>query len=110
MNNSVKDFADSTKNVCLCSTISIVLILIFIISPLNKILIASIIGKIGIIILLIATVFMIINNTYNFTKNNGITMTNGSWDQLKSNIICNYIFAIFLLILLLFVIKKLFVA
>lgn len=110
MNNSIKDFADSTKNVCLCSTISIVLILIFIISPLNKILIASFIGKIGIIILLIATVFMVINNTYGFTKNNDISMLDGSWNQLKSNIICNYVFSIFLLILLLFVIRKLFTA
>ena len=111
MDNSsskIQKFSESVKNVCLCSTISIFLILIFIISPLSKILIAYLIGKIGIIILLIVTIYMSLNNSYNFIKNNNISFLEGSWDQLKSNIICNNVFSLFLFILLIFVIKKLF--
>ena len=111
MDNSsskIQIFSESVKNVCLCTTISIFLILLFIISPLNKILIASLIGKIGIIILLIVTIYISLNNSYSFIKNNNITFLEGSWDQLKSNIFCNIIFSIFLFILLIFVIKKLF--
>jgi hypothetical protein len=111
MDNSsskIQNFSKSIKNVCLCSTISIFLILLFIISPLNKILIASSIGKIGIIILLIVTIYISLNNSYSFIKKNNINFIDGSWDQLKSNIICNYVFSIFLIILLFFVIKKIF--
>lgn len=108
MNNSIEDFAKSTKNICLCSTLSIFLILVFIISPINKILMLSLIGKIGIIVLLMITIFLMINNTYGFTQNNDISFLEGNWSQLKSNIVCNYIFSIFLLVLLLFVIKKIF--
>jgi len=105
----IKDFTNTTKNICLTSTISIILILLFIVSPLRKILLISIIGKIGIIILLSVCLYIILNATFKFTKQNEISFINSEWNELKSNILCNYMFSFFLFVLLFYVIKKLFV-
>ena len=56
MSNHEKDqlniYSNGTKNVCICTIISILLILLFIISPLNKFIIASMFGKIAILSIL----------------------------------------------------------
>ena len=46
-NNLVIEYAKSTKHVCLCTTISVVLIIIFMLSPLNQFIMTSIFGKIN---------------------------------------------------------------
>jgi hypothetical protein len=105
----IKDFTNTTKNICLTSTISIILILLFIVSPLRKILFISIIGKIGIIILLTVCLYIILNKTFKFIKQNDISFINSEWNELKSNILCNYMFSFFLFVLLFYVIKKIFI-
>lgn len=104
-NHIVSEYVKSTKNTCLCVSLSIFLILLFIISPLNKILLVSFIGKICIVILLIYSVYILLNNTWIFMKDFNIQILDGSWNQVKSNVICSYIFSIFLVILLVYTLR-----
>jgi hypothetical protein len=53
--------------------------------------------------------YIILNATFKFTKQNDISFINSEWNELKSNILCNYMFSFFLFVLLFYVIKKLFV-
>ena len=106
----IQKFTETAKKACLCTTLSIFLILIFIISPLNKISIMSILGKIIVVILLIVSIFMITTNTYQFTKRYDISILDITFwkNQMNINVMCNYTFSLFLIILLLCVIKKIF--
>jgi hypothetical protein len=106
---TIEHFANTTKNICLTSTISIILILLFIVSPLRKILFISIIGKIGIIILLSVCLYIILNTTFKFINENEISFINSEWNELKSNLLCNYVFSFFLFVLLFYVIKNIFI-
>ena len=106
------EFSKSTKNTCMCLSISMFLILLFIMTPLNNFLISSIFGKVMILTLLGYTLYYNLtktNNFYNKVKNDfNISFTSGNWDALKSNILCSYVFSGFLIILILSVIRKIF--
>jgi hypothetical protein len=99
---------DVTKKVCLCSFISIVLIVLFIISPLSSFLMTSLFVKILILIILGYTIYL---NNY---QSNILSLSKKSsqsfeiQSQLSTNIICSYIFTLFLGILSIFVIKSFF--
>ncbi len=110
MNNSslVSKYAKSNEHICLCSTISICLILIFIFSPLNRFFMTSLIAKITILIILIYTLFYNIKFTNIFSNKINISLANGQWNPIKTNIICSYIFSFFLFILIISVIRSLF--
>ena len=101
-------FTNETKNVCSCTAISILLIVLFIISPLSNFFKTSLFMKIIIIIILVYTIY-INNNQTNLLRN---AMSNVKSEQVKSqlyiNIICSYIFTIFIGLLLIFVIKSFF--
>ena len=99
---------DVTKKVCLCSFVSIVLIVLFIISPLSSFLMTSSLMKILILIILGYTIYL---NSY---QTNILSLSKKSsqipeiQSQLSTNIICSYIFTLFLGILFIFVIKSFF--
>ena len=104
----VVEYAKSTQNVCMCLAISIFLIILFMMTPLNSFILSSIFGKIIIITLLGYTLYYNISQTNKFSNSFNISLTSGNWDELKTNIICSYIFSLFLLVLLLSVIRKIF--
>jgi hypothetical protein len=108
MNTSVSNFIQTTKGVCLYTTISIILIIIFIISPLNQIIMASVFGKIGIIILLFYTIYLLFSGTFLFVKNYNVDFLDTSWNEIKTNVFCNYIFGLFLIFLSFCVIRRFF--
>ena len=107
-NTPVIEYVKSTKNVCMCLGISIFLIILFMMTPLNSFILSSIFGKIIIITLLGYTIYYNISQTNNFSKNFNISIINGNWNELKTNIICSYLFSLFLLVLLLSIIKNIF--
>jgi len=107
-NNLVIEYAKSTKHVCLCTTISVVLIIIFMLSPLNQFMMTSIFGKIIILTLLGYTLYANYKQTNMFSKKFNIEMMSSSWDPVKTNISCSYVFSLFLIILILSVIRSLF--
>jgi len=102
----VVEYAKSTQNVCMCLGISIFLIILFMMTPLNSFILSSIFGKGVIIALLGYTLYYNITQTNKFSKNFNISLTSGNWDELKTNITCSYVFSLFLLVLLLSVLRK----
>jgi hypothetical protein len=99
-------FTDSTKKICTCSAISIFLIILFIISPLSNFFITSTLMKIVVLIILAYTIHLNIIQT-NYLKNaTNVANTDIVLSQLNTNIICSYIFTLFLGLLGIFVVKS----
>jgi hypothetical protein len=110
MSNSslIVEYAKSTQNVCLSMSISAFLIILFMMTPLNSFVLSSIFGKLIILLLLGYTIYYNITKTSKFANNFNVDMMTDSWDPVKTNIACSYIFSGFLLILMLTVLQKLF--
>jgi len=104
----VIEFAKSTQNVCICLAISLFLIILFIMTPLNNFILSSIFGKVIILTLLGYTIYYNTMATNKFTNNFNISLTSGDWNVLKTNILCSYVFSVFLIILMLSVIRQIF--
>ena len=99
-------FTDSTKKICTCSAISIFLIILFIISPLSNFVMTSMIMKIIILIILSYTIYLnIIQTNYLRTAKNVVNSEN-VMSQLNTNILCSYIFTLFLGLMGIFVIRS----
>ena len=96
----VMQYAKSTQNVCLCLSISALLIIIFILSPLNTFLMSSIFGKTIISILLVYTMYYNLKQTNTFASSFNISFFEDNWSPVKTNVLCSYIFTIFLFVLL----------
>lgn len=109
MNKSfeVSNYVKNSKNICLFVTLSIFFIFIFIFTPLSNTTIA-VWGKMFILILLGYAFFKNNSTTYSFSKDSNITLTQGSWNNQKTNILCSYIFSLFILLLLFRVVKSFF--
>lgn len=100
--------SDVTKKVCLCSFVSIMLIFLFIISPLSSFFMTSLIVKMLILIILAYTIYL---NNHQTNILNSLKTPSQSFEiqsQLGTNIICSYIFTLFLGILFIFVIRSFF--
>jgi uncharacterized RDD family membrane protein YckC len=105
MNTPIKEYVSSSQNICLCSTISIVLIFLFMVSPVNKFLMTSFLGKLSILLLLAYTLYYNIQASNKLSNKLNIVLIDGSWTTLKTNLTCSYIFSFFLFVLLLSVIR-----
>jgi TRAP-type uncharacterized transport system fused permease subunit len=88
-------------------SISAFLIILFMMTPLNSFILSSIIGKLIILLLLGYTIYYNIIKTNKFANSFNIDMMSDSWDPVKTNIACSYVFSGFLLILMLTVLQKL---
>lgn len=110
INPNINNKYDLTKTIFLYSFISIVLIIIFIITPLNNIFLLSPIMKIIIVIILGYTFYLnvkqidILRKQSNQSNNNDPDFSS----QINTNIITSYIFSLFIGLLIIFVIRKLF--
>ena len=99
-------FTDSTKKICTWSAVSIFLIILFIISPLSNFYMTSMLMKIIILIILAYTIYLnIIQTNYLRTATNVVNSENVI-SQLNTNILCSYIFTLFLGLMGIFVIKS----
>ena len=101
-------FTDSTKKICMCSTISIVLIILFIISPLSNFFLTSLLMKIIVLIILGYTIYLNIHQTNSLKSATNFVKSENIMKQLNTNIICSYIFTFFLVILFFSIIKSFF--
>jgi hypothetical protein len=101
-------FTDITKNICICSAFSIAIIVFFIISPLSNFFKTSLFMKIIALIILGYTIYLNTKQT-NLLRNASVTsLTEQVKSQLNINIICSYVFTIFIGLLIIFVIKSFF--
>lgn len=97
--NLVIQYAESTQNVCLYLAVSALLIIVFILSPLNEHFISSVFGKAIILCLLSYMMYYNIQQTSQFANNFNITFLDLNWNPVKSNIACSYIFTLCLFLL-----------
>ena len=98
----------STKEICTCSFVSIILIILFILSPLNNFIKTSIFMKIIVLILLGYSIYLNILQTNSFTEMIQGSKSDKIKTQVNTNLICSYVFTLFLSILLFFVLKSFF--
>lgn len=101
-------FTNKTKTVCTCSSISIFLIVMFIISPLSNYVITSTIMRLIIIVLLGYTIYLNIEQTDYLRKVFESAASTDISNQLSINIICSYTFTLFIGLLIIFVVKSFF--
>jgi len=105
---SLTTFTDTTKRVCTCSAISIFLIVLFIISPLSSFFLTSVFMKIITILLLFYTVYLN-NQQTNYLRNaSQLNLSKEVSSQLNINIVCSYVFTLFIGLLIIFVLKSFF--
>ena len=104
--DSFSVYANNSKNVCICTTISIILILLFVISPLNKFFIASLFGKFTALLILAYALYQNYANTESLSKTTDTYIFKGEWSSVKTNVLCGYIFSFFILLLLFSLIKN----
>ena len=101
-------FTDETKKICICSATSIFLIVLFVISPLSNFFTTSLIMKILILAILIYTIYLNNNQTNLLRNATSVINSENLKSQLNMNIICSYVFTLFIGLLVLFVIKSFF--
>jgi hypothetical protein len=112
-NNDIANYLNASKNSCICISISIVIIILFFLTPLSNFLLVSIIGKIITIIILSYAFITNTVSTYNVSKKLDVSLfsdpnyTTSESTNIKTNIVCSYIFSIFIFILILMITKKL---
>ena len=101
-------FTDETKKVCLCSATSIFLIVLFIVSPLSNFFMTSLLMKLVTLIILIYTIYLNNRQTELLREASSVIKSEKLKSQLNLNIICSYVFTIFIGLLIIFVIKSFF--
>jgi hypothetical protein len=101
-------FTNDTKNICSCTAVSIFLIVLFIISPLSNLFKISLFMKILVIILLTYTIYLNINQIKVLKSATSDNISDYVKSQLNINILCSYIFTLFLGLLCIFVLKSFF--
>jgi hypothetical protein len=101
-------FTDETKKVCLCSATSIILILLFIVSPLSNFLTTSLLMKIVTLVILSYTIYLNNKQTQLLREASSLINSEKLKSQLNLNVICSYVFTAFIGLLVIFVIKSFF--
>jgi hypothetical protein len=105
---SLTTFTETTKKLCTCSAISIFLIVLFIISPLSSFFLTSVFMRIITIILLSYTLYLN-NEQTNYLRNaTQLKLSKEVNSQIVVNIICSYVFSLFIGLLIIFVIRSFF--
>jgi hypothetical protein len=99
-------FTDSTKNICICSAISIFLVVIFIISPLSNFFKTSMFMKIVALIILCYALYLNIKQTNLLSLAEKSANAEKIKSQLRINLICSYVFTVFIGLLIIFVVKS----
>jgi hypothetical protein len=105
---SFLSFSQTARDVCNYICIALLLILLFIMSPLRHYSFLSILGKIFIFLFLGWAVYRNMKNAQELTEMMSSGFLDGSWDSVKSNIVCSYILTFFIIVLMLTVLQHLF--
>ncbi len=108
VNNINNLITDKTKKICLCSVLSMTLIILFILSPLSNLFVTSILMKLIAILILAYTIYLNTNQSFTLQNIDKDNKTKEYLSQLNINIICSYIFTIFLTLLLFYTLKSFF--
>lgn len=104
----ISGYNDHTKTICLCSFTSIIIVILFILSPLSNFFKTSLLMKLFALIILAYTIYLILIQTNNLKGILNTEKPQHITSQISTNIICSYIFTIFLIILFVSIIKSFF--
>jgi hypothetical protein len=76
-------------------------------TPLNNLLLSSVLAKVVILILLGYTIYYNIKQTQQFANkfNISVSSSDNGWNIVNTNVLCSYIFSVFLVILFLSVLR-----
>ena len=103
----VIEYSKTTKNVCICLVIAIFFIFLFMITPLKNFMMTSLIGKMTILILLAYILYYNTSETMKFSNTFDVSLfQGGDWDPVKTNVLCGYMFTLFIFILFINVMRK----
>ena len=101
-------FTDSTKKVCMCSAASIFLIVLFVISPLSNFFKTSMLMKVIALVLMIYTIYLNNQQTNSLRNASKSVKSDEVKSQMNMNVLCSYVFTLFIGLLIIFVIKSFF--
>jgi len=101
-------FTNVTKKLCICSFTAMLLIVLFILSPLSNLIKTSAFMKLIIIGILSYTIYLNYIQTNSLRNANTKNKNEQFVSQLNMNIMCSYVFTLFLGLLTFFVIKSFF--
>ena len=99
-------FTQETKNICLCTATSIMIIILFVISPLSNFFKTSLFMKILSVVLMGYIIFLNYKQTDLLRSASTITDSLAVQSQLNTNILFSYIFTFFIGLLIIFVLKS----
>jgi hypothetical protein len=106
--SSLNAFTNTTKKLCTCSSISIFFIILFIISPLSNLFLISKFMKTILLLLLSYTLYLNYQQTEYLRKASQLTLSPEVSSQLNINIVCSYIFTLFIGLLIIYVLQHFF--
>jgi len=99
-------FTQETKNICLCTATSIMIIILFVISPLSNFFKTSFFMKILSIVLMGYIIFLNYKQTHLLRSASSVADSIALQSQLNTNILFSYIFSFFIGLLIIFVFKS----
>jgi hypothetical protein len=103
-----KIFTEKTKQICLITTTSIIIVIMFAVTPLSNYTKLSFIMKFISIILMGYIIYLNYSQTELLRSASLVTESEQIKSQLKKNIMCSYAFTLFIGLLIIFVLKSFF--
>jgi hypothetical protein len=101
-------FTDSTKKICMCTGVSILLIILFVLSPLSNIFLVSPLMKLVAAATLVYAAYLNSQQTLLLQNAKNTTSSPQLLTQLNINLVCSYTFTVFIGLLAFFTIKSVF--
>ena len=99
-------FTQETKHICLCTATSIMIIIMFVISPLSNFFKTSLFMKILSIGIMTYIIYLNYSQTNLLRSASSVADSQGVKSQLNTNILFSYIFTFFIGLLIIFVFKS----
>lgn len=96
---TIMEFGQSTKNVCMCVSLSILLIVFIMLTPISKFMMSSMMGRVIVLGILGYTLFYSVMQTHKFSSHFNISFLGGEWDHMKTNVVCSWTLNIFIFML-----------
>jgi len=107
---NVKIFTEDTKNICMCTAAAIVIIILFIISPLSNFFKTSFFMKSIAIILMVYILMLNYTQTNILRAASAVSESESIRSQLDTNIMCSYVFTFFIGLLTIFTFKSIIIS
>jgi len=99
-------FTEDTKNICICTATSIIILILFVISPLSNFFKTSLFMKAVAMIIMLYVLFLNYKQTNLLRTASSVADSESIRAQLDANIMCSYVFTFFIGLLVIFTIKS----